>query len=189
MLPRTEWLLPASLTHARQLHAPIAGSNSAAPLGMGSGLRVEGQGSPNESADPGVSHTPQVALLQCWKQKIDELCNVLLLLLIFLSAAVRCLLEANRPLWPQSNIYSILQLGCWRQKMCPCSPSDKQTSECTSGKGHIWQRFSITAWKHGLPSTSYSCEDHSFCTFKSLQKAGDRQQPCLNNVTDCLFKN
>lgn len=115
-LPRTERLLPAWRAHARQLPAPTAGSSSAAPLGMDGGLRVGDQGSPKESADPGVTHVPQVALLQCWKQKIGELYNVLLLLLIFLSAALWCLLEANRPLWPQSNIYSILAAGLLEAK-------------------------------------------------------------------------
>lgn len=86
-----------------------------API-QGAGMRVEDQGSPNESADPAVTCVPQVALLQCRKQKIDELYNVLLLLLIFLSAAVLCLLEANRPLWPQSNIYSILAAGLLEAK-------------------------------------------------------------------------
>lgn len=121
--PRTEWLLPASPTHARQLPAPTAGSNSAAPLGMSGGLRVGDQGSPKKSADLRVTRMAQVPLLQCWKQKINELYKVLLVLLIFLSAAVWCLPEANRPLWPQSNIY---YAGCWRQKMCPCSLSDEE---------------------------------------------------------------
>lgn len=115
-LPRTEWLLPSSLSHARQLPAPTAGSNSAAPLGTDGRLRVGDQGSPNESAGPSVTRVPQVALLQCWKQKIDEFYNVLLLLLIFLSAAVLCLLEANRPLWPQNNIYSIPAAGLLEAK-------------------------------------------------------------------------
>lgn len=148
-LPGTERLLWAWLTRARLLPAPTAESTAA---GDGAGLRVGDQGSPNESADPTVTHAPPVALLQCWKQKIDELYNVLLLLLIFLSAAAWCLLEANRPLWPQNDIYSSPAAG---GKTCVLAlPSDKQASEHASGKGHVWQRYSSTAWKHGSTSVS-----------------------------------
>lgn len=114
MLPRTELLLAAS---------PMTGSchnhcwkQFCCTPGDGWWAEDGDQGSPNESADPGVTHVPQPALLQCCKQKMDELYNVLLLMLIFLSAGVWCFLGANRPLWPQNNIYSILAAGLLEAK-------------------------------------------------------------------------
>lgn len=177
MLPRTEWLLPASpmpgscLNHCWKQFCCTPGDGWWAERGD--------QGSPNECADPGVTHVPQVVLLQCCKQKIDELYNVLLLLLIFLSAGVFSVSWGLTGPFGHKTIFTpSRQLGCWRQEMCPCSLSDKQKSEWTSGKEHAQQRFSNTAQKHGAPSTSNSCEDISLWTFKSALKAEDRLKQC-----------